>query len=778
MQRLRRFLALAGVDGRHFDVEWRLLTALLVLGVAVLQWSDGLGRADLVWYDLAMATWRRPAPADVVLVTIDDESIAAVGRWPWRRAIHATLLQKLAGARVVGLDLMLAEPDRNDAAGDRILAQILAEHGRVVLPVVQTVIEGARLAPQPPLAEFAAAAAGLGQAHAVTDADGLVRNVHLAEGTRPPGYPHFALALLQFLQPEQFPPFPEVGEGSGLWQRTGLLPVAFAGSPGHFRRVSYVEVLQGKVPEAEFRNKIVLVGVTASGFGDEHATPVSAQGRPMAGVELIANAFDTLRSDITLRTAPPLLQILLSALVIYAAMAALRRSSPRRGLALAFGAGLLLLLLTLGLFRWGQVWFPPSATLLALALAYPLWSWRRLEATQRYLDTELALLAAEPGLFGLSGLQEVVSDPLLWRMAAVKLAAQRMRDARRFVQDVVNSLPVGVLVADAQLKVVIANHKAAELMGLSGDSQGVGETLVGLLGRLKSGGGDSLVGQLRRVTGASLQVEVASAVVPAMLLQVVPCFSAEGRRLGLIATLVDISELRAMRQAREDTMRYLSHDLRAPLVSILTLLESGSDHESGELLPRIERHARRSLKLADDLLRLARAEALDRGKFLELALENILEEALDEVWPQARARRIDLVNRISDAQSGEDGALIRGDAESLRRVFVNLLTNAIKFSPDASQVRLALSSFGQFWQVIVVDSGPGITEEDRQKLFSRFARLGTQAKRADGVGLGLVIVKTVVEAHGGQVDVASTPGRGSCFIVDLPKAIVSNTSLG
>lgn len=760
--------------------EWLAVTGSLVLLVALAAFLGWFARADLVLYDLALKSWQRAAPTDVVIVAVDEGSLAAVGRWPWRRAVTAALLDRVsvAAPKAIGLDILLAEPDENDAAGDKALAESIARSGRVVLPVVgESGHDLAAFHAPPP--NFAAGAAALGHGHVVLDTDGIARSVWLVEGPQAAELEHFAYALLRVADPKAFPAWarPELGGSPArtgwqkAWQRAWPMLIPYAGPPGHFRTISAADVLRGTVPADSFRDKLVLVGVTAAGIGDNNPVPTSGNGRVMAGVEISANAVDALRRGIALRPFPLSLAALVSALLVFALLLGLRRFSARTGLMLSAALALGLILGSALLLRFGQAWFPPAAALAGCILGYPLWSWRRLESAQRYLDGELAQLGREGTL-----LEPVVSlpagDALEQRIALIRAAAQRQKDARRFVADALESLPVGVLVADRSGQVVLTNGRASRLLGLRQGQAAQGMALPEILARLNPVSDDKDARLGDGGAGRALKMEVSSRGAPALLLDVAPCRDEAGRYLGLIASLTDVSELRAARKSRDDAMRFLSHDLRSPLATIVTLLEAagGEEGASPDLLERIGRYAQRSLTLADDMLRLGRVEAADRKAFRDLDLRAVLMEAADEVWPVGQAKDVQVKSELGEgAEGGEEEALVHGDGELLRRAIVNLLGNAVKFSRPGSSVRLSLGEEGGRWRVVVADEGPGIAPENLPNLFTRYGRFPVSKEYVEGVGLGLVIVKAVADAHGGDVEVDSAPGRGTRFLFWLPK---------
>lgn len=756
-------------------VDWLALATVLVVGTAIAAHERWFWRFDLALYDLALALWQRPAPPDIVIVAIDDPSLAAVGRWPWPRALHASLLERLdaAGARAVALDLILTEPDRRDPAGDAALAQAIRRSGRAVLPVLLEAGTGDSLRETLPLPAFAANAAALGHISIALDGDGVARSVYLEEGLGRPRWPHLAAALLRVdegrtaaLPGERNP---ASGERPGVWVRDRWLHLAFAGPPGHFRRMPYVDVLRGGVPAEDLHGKLVLIGMTATGAGDAYPTPRAAEGRPMPGVEIVANVLDGLRSGAWLTTLHGRALWLVSALPVAVLLVAFLWLTPMRSLVWT-GIALVLTLAAAALAaRHLQLWVAPSAALVGLALCYPLWSWRRLEATQRYLGEELARLRAEPGV-----LPEAAStapyavDALDARLQAVRAATERLRNLRQFLTDVGMSLPDALLVADNSGRVLTGNARAAEFLGVPSASALHGRSLAADLAPL------ALERTWEELAAAApVSVEARHADGRDLLLNLVPCTTHDRRRIGLVVRLADITPLKVAARQREELLRFLSHDMRSPQVSILMLVALARHAKDpppiADTLASIDRYARQTLALADDFVQLARAQARDAGPALEpLDLASVAREAADAAWPQAQAKRM-RIERSLDL----DAAWVRGDRQLLARSLANLLSNAIKYSPAGTTVRLALGHADGGVACTVADEGEGIAPEALGQLFEPFQRFATaRHPEVDGSGLGLAFVKAAAAKQGGRVSVESAPGRGSRFTLWLPVAEV------
>ena len=373
------------------------LFLLLPFFALVLVHTDWLYRWDLLIYDRNLAAWSRVPSADIVIVAIDEQSLRALGRWPWSRRIHAELIRKLdaAGAKAIALDVAFAEPDATDPAADAELATALTNNGRVVLPVLNEQNRwGGQLLETLPIPVLAAAAAGLGHVDVELDPDSIARGVYLRAGLGSPYWPTLALALLELASP---PPLarpalpgqraPATGPWSPYaWQRDYRILIPFAGPPGHFPRFSYQEVLRGDGKAlAAFRHKYVLVGVTATGISDVLPTPVSGLGQPMPGVEYNANVLDALLQGLTIRPLAPEWSLLLTGLLVLLPLVLYSVSPPRWTLPLAGLALLLTLIVNFALLHGAHRWFPLAAALLVQGLSYPLWSWQRLRQMMRSL---------------------------------------------------------------------------------------------------------------------------------------------------------------------------------------------------------------------------------------------------------------------------------------------------------------------------------------------------------------------------------------------------------
>jgi signal transduction histidine kinase len=232
-----------------------------------------------------------------------------------------------------------------------------------------------------------------------------------------------------------------------------------------------------------------------------------------------------------------------------------------------------------------------------------------------------------------------------------------------------------------------------------------------------------------------------------------------------------LSERLALEELRNDLMSMLVHDLRSPLGNIISSLDilastlPEADATQQSLLSIAGRATARMSRLVDSLLDLRRLEAgelsLNRAP---TDLAALLAEALEQVQPVAEARRLALRLDVPD-----DLPLADLDLDMMRRVLANLLDNAVRYTPPQGAITLSARAEPDQVLVTVCDTGPGVAEADRQRIFDKFARAQREAA-PKGLGLGLAFCKLAVEAHGGRIWVESGAQPGAAFHFTLPRA--------
>jgi PAS domain S-box-containing protein len=243
-----------------------------------------------------------------------------------------------------------------------------------------------------------------------------------------------------------------------------------------------------------------------------------------------------------------------------------------------------------------------------------------------------------------------------------------------------------------------------------------------------------------------------------------------GRTAGSALACKDVTDLLEALQAKEDFVASASHELRTPLTSVLGYLELISDREDmpsglATQLFVVQRNAQRLRALVTDLL--VAAEAQDGGLDLHRTdsdLVQIVQEAVESARPYAATSGVDLRVEVPASM------VTLVDAQRVRQVADNLISNAIKYNDAGGRVSVSLRQVDDSVELVVADDGIGISPEDQGRLFTRFFR-GQEARSrlTPGTGLGLAIVRDIARAHGGDCTVSSEPGAGTTFTVTLPR---------
>lgn len=867
----------SSVQPRFFEqfLLWFFVATLAV----ILHQGDWLWRWDRVFYDNQLRFWSRPAPEDIVIVAIDEQSLRELGGWPWDRLVHARLIEILhqAGAKTIGFDVIFSEPSTMQA--DLALATAIKQHQRTILPVViEQIRRGGQFIETLPISTFANAAAALGHAHVDIDRDGIVRSVFLKEGLGSAYWNHLSIEILKQSGTEldlyvtgQHSPFTQ--PGSPLkWRRNFEILIPYSGPPNHFKRISYSQVLNENFAANAFKDKLVLVGATASGLGDVLPTPMSANNEPMPGVEIHANIIDALRSGWTIQPLAKHWALLLTAILVLLPAFIFTYFSPRLNLIVT----LLLISATVAidflLLHLLHIWFPPAATLLCLAISYPLWSWRRLEHALRYLNLELNQLHEEqsklptthtPTLEGalqflqqllpikgwiiynehktirnqkgipphplptyiskeewiqsghdqwinldsneisyvglswkanaqLSKHQQAVLEQLAnlyrkpldqtpasaeliySRILQVQSATSRMRALSRFVADTVSQMADGTLVVDSTGTIVLTNPTAEAYLCKSDKPNYKIFSLQECLSNLELPNHRSWTDLLGNtlIDHHAQQIEARTQTGKDLLVQIAPLSSDTGLLGGFIVNLSDISQLKESERRRDELLSFLSHDLRSPLVSLLALLEvaksTNADTKNLSLLSDMENYTHRTLSLADQFLHLSHAESNEEIQFECQDIRTLIDSAVATVYAQANKKHIQITTKVATEFTWVDG-----DGTLLERAFINIISNAVKYSPENTSILILVNEQQNHLQCIIRDQGIGIDADDIATLFDRFKR-AKNVKRSNetGSGLGLALVKAVLDKHNGTITVASKPGQGTEFTIILPKSTI------
>jgi two-component system, OmpR family, phosphate regulon sensor histidine kinase PhoR len=341
----------------------------------------------------------------------------------------------------------------------------------------------------------------------------------------------------------------------------------------------------------------------------------------------------------------------------------------------------------------------------------------------------------------------------------------------------VNYLAGGVLVTDKNKNIILYNPALLRMLHYDGEpltdkpliSLTSDEALTGII--------DGIIqlnpGEFKVLSAEIVPPDKGDGLSDQLYLraQAVPFKSRSGEILGSVTIIDDITHLKKLDEMKSAFVSMVSHELRSPLSTIISQIKVVTDGLAGELsekqtdiLRKMSRKVEGLVDLTNDLLDLSRIEAglivQNKG---QVQLMEILENLTEFMQSRAKEKDISLILEKVDLPP------ISADAKSMEEVFGNLITNAIAYTPEGGTVNVAGELKGDFLEIRITDTGYGIAADKLPLIFERFYRVKTDKTRyITGTGLGLPIVKSILEAHNGTVRVESKEGVGSTFFVRLP----------
>ena len=766
----------------------------MALAIALLLKLNAFNALEQVTYQrLFQARGARSWDDRLVLVAIDEASLAQLGRFPWSRQYYTQLLNVLTAseASVVVMNLIWSEPSTQDAE----LAKTMMQHGHVVL--AQAWDEAGR--PLVPVPDLANAAIATGHVMQRQDSDGIPRQIDPVVQDQPA----LSIAATQTYSLTKAPiPTPPLHQP--LW-------VNWVGPHQHLRTYSFAEVIRGQVPAAAFRDKIVLVGVTATGLAPL-VTPFDTNP-PTGSVYLHATLMQNLlqqNSLLPLQGSGVLLLLLLSAPGwgwLISNWHTRQKLIAASGLCVSWG---LLCLLLFQLNYWLPV-TPAIALWVATTMAVVIRDQLREEILLRQ---HLAYLwnhyrqELQPPPSAISPLlptppEQPFSPPqVVSRVEQLATIADRLGRTQAAQRAIAQTIPLGLVAADLDGTVWFCNPVAVQWLHIT-----IGRNLSASLvpAWLNSEQWQTSLNFLK--LGKSIKHSRLRVVDRWFDLLLQPLnyntldSSNSAQELqGFLVLLEDVTEHKqvemTLQHAKETALREaeqsvaashakseflasMSHELRTPLNVILGFTQvlnrdRSLSVEQQNQLEVINRSGQHLLDLINDVLEMSKIEAGRlRLKETQFSLHQLLDDIEQMFLIKAKAKQLQLIVE----RSARVPEYIEADEGKLRQVLLNLLGNAIKFT-NAGQVSLRVCSprDSKFSQVStneipltfeVEDTGPGITPEDLNHIFQPFTQTKVGQQTNEGTGLGLSISQKFVHLMGGNIIACSAIDQGTTFKFQL-----------
>lgn len=809
--------------------EWVCCCIIVLLLTTWATNNDLLISIDNARYDRLIRQDAKPQRQDIVIIAIDDVSVLTLGSWPWSRDILSDLLDRLAAAKPRAVAIALPNLLKHEeTAADLRLAMALKQPdlGYTFLSVTLNASEQLELQKgwQLPLPLFQHSVSALGHTNIEVDADGVTRRMSLIQEYEGKAFPSLPLLLSAkhagFYEHISTPANPLEGEESAhrqVHEKKVLLP--FAGESSRYTTFPFSSILHDVVPPEHLTDKLVLIGITAKEISNQYKSPISNALNGVHGIEIEAAALEGLldRNLIEPLTIQACLALTLGSLIVWMLM--LYGMGPRVSVLALILVNCFLFGLSSLLLVKGRLWWPVSSLAVGTVVAYILWSWRR--SSIMFADLKLRARA----------LQMAFTKPLSQETPNSDFKATSWQDVLTVLDEGINiieinqleametleAMPEAVLVLDANGIIKMANAKAHALLKLMVLKDTSALDLVAPTFAAKVNNAEQWQSLMRHVANRSGKgVEFTVPQGADVLIRVSnirnldPEFKQYDAQPWWIATMVDITEIKQLQRKRDDTLRLLLHDLRAPQAAILTLLRMDKQNAPEQrdyylqFKERITLQVNETLDLADDFVWQLRAESSDYD-LQEVDMIQLCHEVLDRAWPMATAKHIKLQDNLSlltesvhinldDTDNhvttfgDRDGVWLNVEPRLMQRVLFNLLENAIKYSPSHTTIMLGMTvvrhkhpenpefNNGKPIElervlITVTDQGDGISPENLAYVFdphTRFSTSTTKDTGQSGHGIGLRFVKTVVEAHHGIIQVESVLSHGSVFTITLP----------
>lgn len=784
-------------------VKAAVVSLLVATTIVLLWWTAYFIQLDLIAYDFTLRL-AGPVPPEspTVIVAIDDDSLGRVEAWPWSRDKLAKLIDRIEmdGPRVIAIDLLL--DDATTEESDAALAASISKSKAIVLATrVQGTARRARWSP--PNEKFIQGKAVLGHVHADPDLDGISRQVVPVKSAQGIGQPAFAIQALKTAHAEIRGSFVE-NIGSTQIFRSRPVKIRFSGDSKTFEHIPAADLLEGTAAEGVFKDKIVLIGATAAGLQDQWFTPFNAAGQKMSGVEIHANAIETLYAGTEIvEVRQSILLMLLTAGFVFLWWMDRRFEGPRF-FALAVLCMPAAIVVSYVAMRYFNVWLPFEQFLTAIVVAVPGLEVANRRRVNRNLDEKierLSKLGAEVVPVHAewnardhvlqSGIETPERDAWLaaidtyqrettgrkknrttlfasphpgyrWRLNAVDYFNDELVRFLSFNTAILASIEDVIIVSDPAGRVAYQNPAARRLSGFSEDSGFAPEYFARLLdGRAFAPAFGSTLANGQPVTMEFVRGRSGRNYYHVTISRI--------DRIGVVLSLHDATAQFELNQAKNDMVSLVSHELRTPLTSIRgysdMLLKYDLVQEKGkQFLGTIVDESVRLTQLIQSFLDIAYIESgRQKVSITEFKVQPVLKDLISVVDPVAASKQISV--QMSDAE----GVEVHADRLLLYQALTNLVTNAIKYSAPGTSVRIDVSNGNDRVRFAVSDQGCGIPAVESAKVFEKFYRRANEETQAQsGFGLGLAFVKEVALRHGGDVSVESEVGKGSTFTLWIP----------
>lgn len=746
---------------------WGLLITLCICTIffqsGFFPWVSDVG-LDLLFKTRGI----RQTSQEIVIIGVDEQSLEKYGPWPFPRSLHNGLLQQLKEAKGIGFDLIFSPIDNEDK---KLLEAI--ETAPPVVMAVASNYQGKVLKP----GSIFEGKVKLGHIETELGTDGFVRRIQLYKYDTPV----LAAAMVEAADSHYLKNFPT--------QSSGPL-INFYGPEFTFLYLSYRDVLEGDYDEQFFKDRYVLVGSKALALGDVHITPFSIK-HPIPGVEVQATILNNIIDNSFLKELNALVWFLCMSCLVMLVWLWPRKTETQNAI-FCIGYGIIISVVSIVLFRFNYFlnFGIPLFVLIVSYISHLIFWWIKITTGMikeiKVLDNQLVdgvetvfmTLPSSLSYLPPKGKSLKLTGGFQKHIAHMHRGIQALALQNGFINHLLSEeTPPLILWEKENGLIVLANHRFSSLwkntINPGKDLPTLEEFHDFIRHKIVDDTkiGDNVEEQKQVEFGTVdriVDISTSSGAVKAYHRVVIHTANiTELGFTGILASFTDVTEIRELERLKGEVMNIVSHELKLPLTTIMGFAEMLSESLSGsekEYATQIQNQSRRLAKMIEDFLDIARIES---GKYLinkyPYDLLAVVHDAASAVSHSATVKNIEIVYEVPQKISP-----LLGDESLITQVVLNLLDNAVKFSPASAKVRCTVLELTDTIQLKVEDGGQGISDIEKPMVFEKFVRGSSQTEEG-GFGLGLSFVKQVVEGHSGGVEVDDSSLGGAMFTISLPK---------
>jgi signal transduction histidine kinase/CHASE2 domain-containing sensor protein len=674
---------------------------------------------------------------DIVLVTIDDKSLQELGRWPWDRKIHAQLLDTLfnQGAKIAAFYITFYYS--SDQEDDNIFISTLEKYPTVLIDA--SIISEYK---NKPFWQKISKTSHLGHNFLPVGNDNTIRRKFLYVDNKP----SFTLAILQMINKDKYRYYKTLASSNNV------IHINFKRLSYLFPKYSYYDVLNGNFTPDAFKNKIVLIAPTSKGITEYHATPFSInQSNWSSGTESVlmvqAQILDSLLHFENI--VPFNYHLLFTFLLIFIGLLfiILHKLGIFRQVILSFIVlPSLFLLISLITLQETSIWITPLPFLIATFLCFMTVSISVIVKTSTFLDKYISELSGQyKDNINLDSNRSVDS-----KLISLKNMTDIISADKNILDTVLTSVSSIIMLFDGKGNVVYSNHPIFNKYDFN---------ITELSKEIN-------LQEIKQVTSQRIIYKKSIKLKINHYNFIVTV--AKGNLY--VGVLNDISDMVKMNEMKSNMLRMLSHEFKTPLATILLCSDYIKELNKNDILDQyIDKISGQTVfleEMIDDFLALNKLEVSDFQITREKTnVRAFINDIISHLKVLAESKNISLTLFI-DEDFPETLFL---DNKYMQIALKNVIDNAIKYSPQNTEIQTKLTKLNDQIRICIKDQGFGIKLADLKHLFDKFYRIkNDKTTGIKGTGLGLSFVKRIIEVHGGEITVKSEENQGSEFIITLP----------